>query len=432
MWANLMENYFRVFLFKTHGSLILLISSSLFSNVAGSEDQSLWAPPSYRWTQELSEDQREVHFYLEHRSGKKTAIEFSFDVETGGMRTEASWDEERNLGIPFPGHRHWEPHPDFNSSLDSEFIYWMEAIGYEFVKKPRFFKKENGKLSLRTTEAIIASAQQKKRTSPQEFVSKIKKEIQDTRTRLLGFKFASDLTDSLDIFEPIGRGLDTDERRIDGFNLFPLQQLMKRPQEVFDGLQKFSQEFDYPLYYVLKNRDLEYKSKLTLLILLTHNHYVEENFVKLTALLRGVEEAWKVALEINTIYQKERDYWEGWIKDEKIDIDLDQLVLNPLFGLPDEEHDEEPEEKPETLVFFEQHYHYYGAFVMAIRAQKKWPAPESLSRTIVQQAGYLYKLQTKYHQPNHEVEIDERELNRISDFYSQGVKDAKKLKVWFR
>jgi len=155
-------------------------------------------------------------------------------------------------------------------------------------------------------------------------------------------------------------------------------------------------------------------------LLVTHNHLAEENFLKGVWHHLGLRQAWRAAKSLNEFYRKEREFWlEGARQGPRgVNIAPKKLILEPMTGFQSQarSHSRLTPESVELWVPGEQVYHYYAAFGLSLKLLREAQLPPSLLPRFMQALGLAYKSKTDGPEP---VQMDRMKL-----YYEAGAQHA--------
>ena len=310
-------------------TLFLIQLVLVFNVFAHTEIESLtyqYYDKKYFWAQNVDDDQ--INLKLHDRSDlSKTNIHFSWqnNIRIGNN----SFDQKRNVISPKPGRELWYPHPTSAQSLEEIFIKSMIEIGYPKLQIPYLKTDQNNIVSVSTIDDFL---NEYKRYRPNidshTFLKNLKKEIVSTTNELIfdknyTFKLVPDF---FNIIQPIKSG-----KRYDAFNMLPVVAYLKEKESFNEEINFWLKAKNLNVFKMLKIQSASKRVKHALLALLTHNHLIEQNLIKLIAITDGPAEAWKMAKNINELYKKEQIFWMKRNEGNKIFETLINKELLDIF-----------------------------------------------------------------------------------------------------
>lgn len=256
-----------------------------------------------------------------------TQIEFSWDQNVRSRNQ--FFDESQNVISAKPNRILWTPHPTQAKTLEETFITALYSIDYPKLNIPYLIQDEQGQVLVSGIEDFLKVYRTFKPTlTPDGFLLKVKNQISEASNHLIHldtFKNASIIPSFLNIVEPIKSG-----NRYDAFNLFPLLAYKQNKSEFRDALKNWANTDSLNILKKYRDTSIPLNIRHSLLALLTHNHLVEINLIKLVALEEGVDTAWDVAKDINQLYLSEQHFWTKGISRHDIVRRKNSNLLNLL------------------------------------------------------------------------------------------------------
>jgi len=410
----------------------------------------LEAPEGYFWSETITKDQ--IHLELWSRLNRqKTKIQFVYDVHSGTLISSTKMDDQLKLLLPAPGEHLWSAHPEKFESVENHFRKLLKDLQ---LLEPKTTEKvlsldDEGQFRYRNADDLLEQvpATPVPNLNLQEIINSVQRQITTTEQKWTQFSSGvadiQSLVSALDVIEPIETEFPGDGRQIEAFNLFPLVELEKDGETMLRALSSLAQTPKrYPLEWLIGESSLPFHTRLAILMLLTHNHQIEENFTKAVVIQFGVRSAWKTFLDLNSLYKNERDFWtpksQHQIRNDlesfypsfgisfldetrtwEINIAYKQRILGPLYGFHSLTR-----QNIEVFLPYRQIYHYYGAFVLALRLKEDLGIPDVFIPKMAELLGMGYKLKT--------AGSDANQLHLMQAYYLQGAHDALAMSRFIR
>lgn len=428
----------RVILFSIILLCVVLVSPSTLTSQTRPVGL-ISAPPNYEWVKSTESDAQILRLGLQNQKDKtKTKIQFGFDRDSEQLvEFDQNKDNKHRLYIRCFGCLLWEPHPGQEFSLEEKFIdiIGLDSHSWTLVQRDRnpfrwiSFEQwlAEQDFALPDLDAIIEETQDQVERTRQDFLEILPSLL---RQHLEAF----------DVVEAVASD-DQGDLRMDAFSLMAIEALKREGEAFLDALEAATKRDDlYLVSWTLIYNKVDFKSRLAILSLITHNHESEALFLRAVAASFGLLKAWQAFKNINELYRYERLYWlnqsstfedpafesyysnpidffgarSAWLK---VDMNLKANVLEPIFGFksrqPSVEH-----------LPFEQMYHFYGSLIVSLRMKRELHFEDWTTRQAAKALGIAYKAKTQG--------IHWAPLDLMSWYYSKGADQAIRLQALIR
>jgi len=384
----------------------VLCMSKSFSRV---EVDKLLAPEGFYWKSQT--DQKNITLNLiAKKNDAPTKVQYVWNKASLFKIKIQREDNDFEVSVSGPGRLSMHSHPMEMQSLENVFLEYLEELNITY-EKPEKIVQEKDCLTFSEMDDFIGRSKENKNIKLQNIIDEVKGLIQNSLTTKLE---DHDVHTENKIYEILNKTLVKDNlleavidqriRRVSSFTLSPLLVLQKEKERFLQLLNRVSQFKTFqPVFWFHHEKGFEEKTKLALLMLITHNHVSEEYFVKGVIAQYGIQEGWQAMQAINRLYLAERKYWKQKIQqgDKRIDTELHVLlddiktykfeakynenlvkVINPM-DISDEG----------SWLPYGKLYQYYGGFILA-RLLKTSNIPSSLGPYLVKAAGPAYRFIT--------------------------------------
>ncbi len=393
------------------------------------------APKNFVWKSAREDTKNIFELRLYTKDEKPTDIFFAFNFLTGDLSEQNRVSSQYKIALTSPFEHNWQAHPSHLdeevSSIEKFFEYALDHQQIEHKDLLRW-NSELRTIHLKRIDEDFANLN-KPSITYESLVEQVQNQIRHTRSILSPLrktkiqKLLEEKWDNYDFLEAIQTQLSHSEHRVDAFTLTPLLTLRSEGEDLLKALDDFSHKPNFILNWFLQSREKFSETvRLSVAMLLTHNHLSEFNFIKGVAILYGVSRAWKAALSLNQAYKADRDYWQKFkiINTEYNEWyaadDIDFISERRLWSVDPCQHLKAKIKNiacsKSSLLPWVQIYHYYGAFISAYVMKSRLQLPSLSIPQLTQVLGLAYKLHTSGLKP--------RQLKIMTEMYSLGSRHA--------
>lgn len=313
-----------------------------------------------------------------------------------------------SLSLTLPNEPTWEAHPEFKQTLVERFEPFFE----EALKRPE----------AASLDSWIAEIERRVIESEDQILPLLGSGlVRPLRT------FISDNNFLEAILTPYGEN----GVRLDAFNLVGLRMLREHGRTILKALDDLAQQPErYLLEWLISEEQFPFEVRYACLVLITHNHIAEENFLIGVLSAFGEDSAWAALKSINQIYANERNFWtekdaelpvrrmEGRLE-SRVNVAPKRRILEPMFGFQSISGEFLEEYLPQVQI-----YHYYAAFALGLYLMEVKGAAESLIGPGLESLGKAYKMKT--------AGKDLVQLERMQLFYKTGAEHAIRMRSFLR
>lgn len=235
--------------------------------------------------------------------------------------------------------------------------------------------------------------------TPQQLHADVAKHIASTREYINNSsRLASFLGPFLNPLFNVAEPVRSKNGRIDGFVLYASDIYLKTPQEFLKRLSNMAKDESFDPFVLLRESIQNPNSEISmgLLSLLTHNHQAEFQLIANVIANDGVDSAWRAYLNLNKLYELERQYWQ-----KRLNLLCNEKYLQAL-SYEDENENLEYRACYSQITYGHltidvpvvKSYHFYGAWIMSYRLKKQGVVPNALIPAAVSGMIGSYKKQT--------------------------------------
>jgi len=388
-------------------TLFCFLTAMITRCVAAKE---LVAPLGFRW------EQSELSFRLiDSQLDRVSEIFFEYDPQWLGLGEFSREDKNYNFVAVEPGQHLMYSHPDAGRSVEEEF-YKLLGTGDKF----RWVASRDEA----TNQIHFASAPHLEALAIDGDLDSLILEVQNKMAQT-NAKHSNIISRQLKSITNLIEAVDSSDRhlghRVDAFCLSPILELKSNGRELLDALQNYVRgEIGDSISWFIAAKSFHISTRLSVLMLVTHNHIAEDYFVRAVAIEFGMREAFDSFILLNEAYAKERMFWGqtslGGNKDffgtdfsASVDVSLKRRILPLVFYY-------KPTSSVPEYLPYTQLYHYYGGFILAYRMRQELGLPRAMVVRLNQAFGLTYKLIT--------AGWNRSQLSKMSEFYEVGAEHA--------